>query len=62
MTAARSVAPIETGSADREQKRRLDDVLEEGLKETFPASDPVNVIQPAPSKGDRHLKRRGRPA
>ena len=47
MTGPRSVAPIETGSADREQKRRLDDALEEGLKETFPASDPVNVVQPA---------------
>ena len=43
--------PAETGSADREEKRRLDDALEEGLEETFPASDPVNVTQPAPSKG-----------
>ena len=58
MTGPRSVAPIETGSADREQKRRLDDALEEGLKETFPASDPVNVTQPAPSKGDHYVKRR----
>ena len=49
-------------SRDREEKRRLDDALEEGLKETFPASDPVNVVQPAPSKGDRHIKRRGRPS
>ena len=57
MTGPRSVAPIETGSADREQKRRLDYALEEGLKETFPASDPVNVVQPAPSKGDHHVKR-----
>ena len=60
MTGPRSVAPVETGSGDREQKRRLDDALEEGLKETFPASDPVNVVQPAPSKADRYLKRRGR--
>jgi hypothetical protein len=47
-------------SRDREEKRRLDDALEEGLKETFPASDPVNVTQPAPSKGDSHIKRGGR--
>jgi hypothetical protein len=60
MTGPRIIAPAETGPADREEKRRLDDALEEGLKETFPASDPVNVIQPAPSKGDRYLKRRGR--
>jgi hypothetical protein len=41
------------------EKRRLDDALEEGLEETFPGSDPVNVTQPAPSKGDHHLKRGG---
>ena len=40
------------------EKRRLDDALEEGLEETFPASDPVNVIQPAPSKADDHTKRK----
>jgi hypothetical protein len=39
------------------EKRRLDEALEEGLEETFPGSDPVNVIQPAPSKGDHHVKR-----
>ena len=48
---------VETGS-DREEKRQLDDALEEGLEETFPGSDPVNVTQPAPSKGDQHVKRR----
>ena len=57
MTGLRKFAPAETGSADREEKRRLDDALEEGLEETFPASDPVNVTQPAPSKGDHHVKR-----
>ena len=56
MTRPRIVAP-ETGS-DREEKRRLDDALEEGLEETFPGSEPVNVTQPAPSKGDQHVKRR----
>jgi hypothetical protein len=57
MTGARVAAPADAGLADREEKRRLDDALEEGLKETFPASDPVNVTQPAPSKGDHHVKR-----
>ena len=42
---------------DRE-KRRLDQALEEGLEETFPASDPVNVTQPPPSRGDHHVKRK----
>ena len=40
------------------EKRRLDEVLEEGLEETFPGSDPVNVTQPPPSKGDHHVKRK----
>ena len=40
------------------EKRRLDEALEEGLEETFPGSDPVNVTQPAPSKADHHVKRR----
>ena len=62
MTGQRIIAPVEPGSADAAEKRRLDDALEEGLKETFPASDPVNVVQPAPSKADRYLKRRGHPS
>jgi hypothetical protein len=40
------------------EKRQLDRALEEGLEETFPGSDPVNVIQPPPSKGDHHVKRK----
>ena len=39
------------------EKRRLDEALEEGLEETFPGSDPVNVTQPPPSKLDRRVKR-----
>jgi hypothetical protein len=39
------------------EKRDLEEALEEGLEETFPGSDPVNVTQPAPSRGDRHVKR-----
>ena len=45
------------GAKDAE-KRRLDDALEEGLEETFPGSDPVSVIQPAPSKADRYVWRK----
>jgi hypothetical protein len=40
------------------EKRRLEEALEEGLEETFPASDPVSVTQPSPSKDDRHIKRK----
>ena len=49
----------DTGTSVSEEKRRLDDALEEGLEETFPGSDPVNVTQPPPSKQDNHVKRRG---
>ena len=54
MTAPRSGAE----SAKNTEKRRLDAALEEGLEETFPGSDPVNVTQPAPSKADHHVKRK----
>jgi hypothetical protein len=56
MTGPRIVAPVETGSADREEKRRLDDALEEALQQTFPASDAVSVVQPPPTKGDHPVK------
>jgi hypothetical protein len=36
------------------QDERLDDALERGLEETFPASDPVSVVQPPPSARDKH--------
>jgi hypothetical protein len=40
------------------EKRQLDQALEEGLEETFPGSDPVNVTQPPPSRADHHIKRK----
>jgi hypothetical protein len=43
--------------AEAAEKRQLDRALDEGLEETFPGSDPVNVTQPAPSKADHHVKR-----
>ncbi len=33
---------------------KLDDALERGLEETFPASDPVSVVQPPPSARDKY--------
>jgi hypothetical protein len=54
MTGSRN-KPVEV---ENPEKRRLDEALEEGLEETFPGSDPVNVTQPPPSKADRHLKRK----
>jgi hypothetical protein len=40
------------------EKRLLDEALDEGLELTFPASDPVSVTQPSPSKEDRHIRRK----
>jgi hypothetical protein len=48
----------EKSTGKNADKRRLDQALEEGLEETFPGSDPVNVTQPAPSKADHHIKRK----
>jgi hypothetical protein len=47
----------ESKRSEATEKHRLDEALEEGLEETFPGSDPVNVTQPAPSRGDQHVKR-----
>jgi len=38
--------PHEALAADRQSK------LDAGLKDTFPASDPVSAAQPTPSKAD----------
>jgi len=34
---------------EAERRRRLEQSLEQGLEGTFPASDPINVVQPPPS-------------
>ena len=39
---------------DERQNEKLDDALERGLEETFPASDPVSVVQPPPSPWDKN--------
>lgn len=43
-----------------EEQRRLERALEEGLEESFPASDPVNVTQPAHTPQDMHDKAKPR--
>jgi hypothetical protein len=53
-----TVAEHELGNkAKREweeaQKRKLEKSLEQGLEDSFPASDPINVTQPAPTVGDK---------
>ena len=50
--------PEKPEKQENAEKRRLDAALDEGLEETFPASDPVNVTQPPPSKADHHVRRK----
>jgi hypothetical protein len=38
------------------QKRKLEKSLEQGLEDSFPASDPINVTQPPPTVGDKMKK------
>jgi hypothetical protein len=38
---------------DADRKKKLDEALDVGLEETFPASDPVSVTQPQHSPYDR---------
>jgi hypothetical protein len=51
-------APRDKLAADPKEAQRLDQELhaklETGLFDTFPASDPVSVAQPSPSRHDRH--------
>ena len=50
--------PANTGKSKARHKKD-DSSLQQGLEGSFPASDPVNVAQPAPSKHDKHIKREG---
>jgi hypothetical protein len=40
-----------------EQRRKTERSLDRGLEDSFPASDPLNVTQPAPSVLDKKPKR-----
>lgn len=54
-------APVDV-HADKQtrdtHKKPAEKSLEKGLEDTFPASDPVSVTQPAPSTKDKHIKRK----
>jgi nicotinate phosphoribosyltransferase len=50
---ARDEAAERAGRDSAERRRILDKVLDEGLQDTFPASDAVSVTQPAPNACDK---------
>jgi hypothetical protein len=47
-----------TPKEEEKLRQRLERSLEEGLEDTFPASDPINVVQPPPSPSDKRDGRR----
>ena len=59
MTNATSEAKAKKDETSKGKKEKLDEALNEGLEDSFPASDPVNVTQPPPSKEDKNIKRNG---
>ena len=40
------------GHAERARRQHQEQVLDDALKNTFPASDPVSIVQPAPPAAD----------
>jgi hypothetical protein len=64
--AIRNNTVMDGGARDEKRKRneeikerqRLERSLEEGLEDTFPASDPINVVQPPPTVEDKYHGRR----
>ena len=38
---------------DQRERRHQEEALDDALKNTFPASDPVSVVQPVPPAADR---------
>jgi nicotinate phosphoribosyltransferase len=46
------------GKGDKPDKKTLERELEEGLEETFPASDPVAVTEPAPDHPTERRKKK----
>jgi hypothetical protein len=53
LQAKRKREETEKEREDALRQRRLERSLEEGLKDSFPASDPINVTQPPPSVQDK---------
>jgi hypothetical protein len=45
--------PQDDDDRDERERRHLEQALDEALENTFPASDPVSMEQPAPPAADR---------
>ena len=57
LTKQKAHKPRPTTRSDDRLQESLERALEEGLVETFPASDPVAAVQPLPPQWDWERKR-----
>jgi len=58
VTAEPKRQPDQDASArGKRERRHLENSLDEALKDTFPASDPVSVKQPTPPAADRDMEK-----
>jgi hypothetical protein len=44
--------PLQGDHAERVRRQHQEEVLDDALENTFPASDPVSIVQPAPPAAD----------
>jgi hypothetical protein len=51
-------APTDKKKQDAEARARQEKSLENGLEDSFPGSDPVNVVQPPQSRQDQRDSRK----
>jgi nicotinate phosphoribosyltransferase len=45
---------LDSEAARNAKRRQRDEALDEALRETFPASDPVSAVQPSPTRDKDH--------
>ena len=46
-------AEVRRKEKEAARRQKLEQDLEEGLEDTFPASDPVSIVQPRPRRRDK---------
>jgi hypothetical protein len=58
MPTTKSKRPKRNAKKKKNRQQRLDNALDEGLEETFPASDVVAITEPAPDAAWQRLRPR----
>jgi hypothetical protein len=57
MRGAKSKQPRPKSATKESQRQRLDKALDDGLQDSFPASDALAITEPAPARPGRRRKR-----